>query len=84
MHSRAWHSPVSPMTLIHHAVRTSAPTRRARSSLFPSLCPWVRFRAGIRHFEYNTLDGSLPPEYSTMTKLIYLCVAYTQSPSPER
>ena len=32
-----------------------------------------------RELNDNSLDGTLPPEYSTMTKMTYLCVAYTRS-----
>ena len=31
-----------------------------------------------RILDDNSLDGTLPPEYSTMTKLGYLCVAYAR------
>ena len=34
---------------------------------------------GWRRYLYdNSLDGTLPPEYSTMTKMTYLCVAYAR------
>ena len=31
-----------------------------------------------RSLSDNSLDGTLPPEYSTMTGLVYMCVAYAR------
>ena len=72
--------PHSPRRPCHGAARSASArtlTHRRRPLLRcgspPGSIPGWR-----RELHDNSLDGTLPPEYSTMTELGYLCVAYAR------
>ena len=81
IHRRPSHGAVC--VICAHSHVDSLPSSSPPLSLPPGSIPGWR-----RNLQTNSLDGSLPPEYSTMTKMIKLCVGcaqprLTQFPSPD-
>ena len=60
------------------AIRVRSHADPSPSSAPPLCTPPGSIPGWRRELYDNSLDGTLPPEYSTMTKMTYLCVAYAR------